>query len=84
MTRTTQGSKLIRWLLGIVASAVLGLSAWSASTTIDNCVRVTGLERDIVYIKDALERIEAGLLRNEEAIDRLRTEIGHTAGKDSK
>jgi hypothetical protein len=84
MTAQAKGiaTKIIWWLLGIFASAIMAFSAWAASNITHNCERLTGLERDIVYIRDALERIEAGMLRTDDTLSRLRDEIGRRAGKD--
>lgn len=78
------GSKLVWWLLGIFAAVITAFSCWAANTITSSCERITGLERDIVYIRDTLERIEASTLRLDDNVDRLRIEIGLRAGKDSQ
>jgi septal ring factor EnvC (AmiA/AmiB activator) len=75
MTRPALNSKLTWWLLGIFATAIVTFSAWAGTCIVSNATSIAGLERDITYIREALERIEASVLRTDETLDKLRDEL---------
>ena len=55
--------KLLWWLLGIFATAILVAGGASAKTIIDNAQRITAIERDNAHVCESLRRIETKLDR---------------------